>query len=816
MVRSAEVKAIVFAVGLLSGGAFADSFHDWAATPTMGWNSWDFYGTTVTEEQTKAQADYMAEHLLSHGWDLITVDIQWYAPTPEADGDYYNYDAASVDLMLDGYGRLQPATTRFPSAAGGVGFTNLAEYVHSKGLRFGIHIMRGIPRQAVIDDLPIYGTSYTAQDIADTSSTCSWNPDMYGVDMSRPGAQEYYDSLFSMYARWGVDFIKVDDLSRPYHTAEIEAIRAAIDKTGRPMVFSTSPGETPVSAGGHVMQNANQWRISDDFWDSWSAMYDQFQRLHDWTPYRGPGYFPDADMLPIGKVHASSSDSDGRETYFTEDEQYTLMCLWSIARSPLIHGGDMTQMDSFTLSLMTNDEVIAVNQYSTHNRQLFNTGTQITWVADAVDSSDKYLAVFNATESSAAVSVDLTALGYNGNCSIRSLWNQTDLGSFSGTFAPEINAHGAALYRISGDVVPTPWLSDIAATDGRVELAWETLETASSYNVKRARSESGPFAVISSNVTASAYTDSSAMNGTEYFYAVSAVVGGVESPDSNIRSEMVILSQNLARVVSWNLNAYSDSPTGASPTAGVSPVGVPYWNDTWIDGNDGSSMSDLRDNTGEATMVDISWSSVNTWYINGSHLGTDTDGTYNREMLNGYLNGTSTSVTLSQIPYNTYDLYVYFSSDVAGRTGSVTDGSRIYYFNTLGAVSVASGNAALVQATNTTTAGYSEACNYACFPGLTGTEQTVSCSIPSWGGIAAVQLVGRSAPVIHSVELEDGAVRLNWSADVYGTYQVQSKNSLSPTNDWGVVLRGLSGGISNSTDVVDGEASTEFYRIRGE
>ena len=208
--------------------------------------------------------------------------------------------------------------------------------------------------------------------------------------MSKPGAQAYYDSLMELVASWEVDFVKIDDLSRPYHLKEIEAIRTAINKTGRQIILSTSPGETPVGQGPHVRNHANQWRISDDFWDNWTALYEQFQRLHAWTPYRGPGHFPDADMLPLGKLQGGNNTSSGRNTNFTASEQNTMMTLWAIARSPLIHGGDMTQMDPNTLALLTNDEVIAVNQQSTHNRQLFRNGDLIAWAADAVGSAARF------------------------------------------------------------------------------------------------------------------------------------------------------------------------------------------------------------------------------------------------------------------------------------------------------------------------------------------------------------------------------------------------------------------------------------------
>ena len=354
----------------------------------MGWNSWDSFGTTLTEAQAKAQADYLAAHLKSHGWEYLVVDIQWYEPG--SSGHSYREGAP---LTMDGFGRLQPAPNKFPGSIDGAGFKPLADYVHSLGLKLGIHLMRGIPRNAVKANLPVHGTTFHAQDIANTASVCPWNPDMYGVDMSKPGAQAYYDSVFALIASWSVDYVKVNDIARPYHQneKEIEAIRLAIDHSGRPMVFSISPGETALSAAAHVREHANLWRISDDFWDTWTSLQEQFARLNNWNPHRRPGSWPDADMLPLGVLELGQ-----RSTRFTPDEQYTVMSLWSIARSPLMHGGDMTKTDDFTLSLLTNDEVLAVNQHSVNNRQLFAHDDLVAWTADVPGSPDKYLAVFNA------------------------------------------------------------------------------------------------------------------------------------------------------------------------------------------------------------------------------------------------------------------------------------------------------------------------------------------------------------------------------------------------------------------------------------
>jgi len=445
-------SSLLFAsIGILLSGFFAQAqsnntphFLQWAPTPPMGWNSWDSFATTITESQAKAEADYMAEHLLSHGWQYLVVDIQWYEPN--ATGFVYRNGAT---LTMDEYGRLLPAPNRFPSAADGSGFKALADYVHAKGLKFGIHMMRGIARQAVKQNTAILGSSAHAADIADIHSTCQWNGDMYGVDMSKPGAQEYYDSEFQQFADWGVDFVKIDDLSRPYHEAEIEAIRKAIDKTGRPIVFSTSPGETPLLQAAHISQHANMWRISDDFWDNWKSLKHQVDLTAKWTDWIGNGHYPDADMLPLGEIRQGKG-----KTRFTPDEQVTLVTLWSIFRSPLMFGGDLIKMDNATLALITNDEVLAVDQHSSNNRQLFRHNGQMAWVADVPNSPDKYLAVFNladkgsSSDNGTAVPVELTDLGFKGSCHIRDLWQHQDLTPVQETFAPTSPWHGAGLYRV--------------------------------------------------------------------------------------------------------------------------------------------------------------------------------------------------------------------------------------------------------------------------------------------------------------------------------------------------------------------------------
>ena len=370
-------------------------FHDWAATPPMGWNSWDCFGPTVTEAEVKANADYMAKYLKPYGWDYIVVDIRWYVGNDKAHG----YNEKDPDYVLDQYGRFMPAINRFPSAAGGKGFKPLADYLHKKGLKFGIHIMRGIPVIAVKQNLPIKGTNFTAKEIYSDKDQCTWLRDMYTVVPGKPGAQEYYNSLFELYAFWGLDFVKIDDLSSPiYFEGEIEMIRKAIERTGRKIVLSTSPGETPIAHADHVQKNANMWRTVGDFWDSWDQLKDHFEVFERWNKWRGYGAYPDGDMLPLGRIGIRAERGDPRMTAFTKDEQYTLMTLWSIFKSPLMFGGNLPDNDPFTLSLLTNKNVLKVLNESTNNKPIFTDKDKAAWMADEPQTGAKYLAVFNTTD----------------------------------------------------------------------------------------------------------------------------------------------------------------------------------------------------------------------------------------------------------------------------------------------------------------------------------------------------------------------------------------------------------------------------------
>jgi hypothetical protein len=352
---------------------------------------------------------------------------------------------------------------RFPSAADGRGFRPLADYIHGKGLKFGIHIMRGIPRQAVERNLPVKGTQYHAADVADRRNACRWNPDMWGVNMAKPGSQEYYDSLIELYTSWGVDFVKADDMgSHQYQPAEIQALSRAIAKSpvaarggSRPIVLSISPGPARLSAAAFLGQHAQMWRISDDFWDDWKLLRRQFELVRAWAPFAGVhDTWPDADMLPVGRLRITAKEGGGAPSRFTADEQRTMLTLWSIFRSPLIIGGELTTLDPSALALLANPEVIAVDQASSAGHESFRNDKVVAWTADAPGLNTFYVAVFNVTDAQQDFEVGWSTVGVSIKSPVlRDLWERKDSGAAL-TLAVRLRPHASVLYRVMAPPSP--------------------------------------------------------------------------------------------------------------------------------------------------------------------------------------------------------------------------------------------------------------------------------------------------------------------------------------------------------------------------
>ena len=421
-----------------------------AAKPPMGWNSWDCLGWEANETEVKASADFMNANLKQLGYEYIVVDQLWYGDSSASDFEDFVHERIPVkpSYRLDEYGRLWPDTIKYPSAKGQNGFKPMADYVHSLGLKFGVHLLRGIPWEASEKNLSIKGTEYKAASIAQPTKGCDWYDGFYGVDMSKPGAQEYYNSVFKLFAEWGIDFVKADDM---VNTAEIEGMGKAARLSGRDIVLSVVPGnDIPVS---FLKENVHMARTGYDFWDVWQMLKQGFPVAAKVAKDAGPGFWPDLDMLPIGKIgkKISYKGPDERIANFNISELHSLFSLWYISRAPLMIGGYLPEMDTTTMKLLKNEEALAVNRIGKNPRQVKFRNAIIIWTADVENSDDKFLAFFNQWESKEPVDIKVnwSDLGLNGKMyEVRDLWNQKDLGKFENSFSSEIEAHGAGLYRI--------------------------------------------------------------------------------------------------------------------------------------------------------------------------------------------------------------------------------------------------------------------------------------------------------------------------------------------------------------------------------
>ena len=427
-----------------------------AQRPPMGWNSWDCFSVTVTEEEVRQNADFVAKHLKKFGWEYIVVDLGWYAPG----ADHTNYKNENIPQLIDEFGRLIPDPEKFPSSATGAGFKPLADYVHSLGLKFGIHIMRGIPVQAVLQKCPVKGTDLTADQISYDRERCPWYNSLRTLNFAEKGAQEYYNSIFELYASWGVDYIKADDLNAwhevnnsdgsptgngsPYRIDDIEGIASAIKNWGRPMVLSISPGGPETTIINHLRKHTNLWRISADFWDEWGSLKKQMERCATWAPFIRPGHWPDADMLPLGYMPRGESGGQERFSNFTANEQKTVISLWCIFRSPLMFGGNLPQSPKETIVLLSNKDVLEINQYSKNNQRVYYDKQVQVWMAESTIAGAIYIAVFNVSDNDVLHKLKLESNPGIKSGKVEDLWENKTVNLDREL---SINAHGVRLIR---------------------------------------------------------------------------------------------------------------------------------------------------------------------------------------------------------------------------------------------------------------------------------------------------------------------------------------------------------------------------------
>ncbi|AWB66299.1 alpha-galactosidase [Saccharobesus litoralis] len=430
-----------------------------AQTPPMGWNSWDCYSVSINEDELKANADFIAKNLKQHGWEYVVLDLGWYCPS----ATHETYKQVDIPVEIDEFGRFIPCPEKFPSSKGGKGLKPIADYIHSLGLKFGIHIMRGLPMKAVAQKTPVKGTNVTADQIAYEREACPWFNSLRTLNFAKPEAQAYYDSIFELYAQWGVDYIKADDVNAwhevensdgsptgngsPYRIDDIEGISQAIKTCGREMVLSLSPGGPETTLINHLRSNSNLWRISADFWDEWGSLKKQMERCAIWAEFATEGHWPDADMLPIGYLPRGESGGTNRQSNFNSEELHTLMSLWCMARSPLMIGADLPTTDSDTIKLLQNDAVLAINKYSTNNRLVKSDNGIDVWAADSTKSDNSYVALFNKNDSTTQVTLNLAEVGLTAD-SAEELWQRYEVQLEGNAVTVAIKPHDVVVLKV--------------------------------------------------------------------------------------------------------------------------------------------------------------------------------------------------------------------------------------------------------------------------------------------------------------------------------------------------------------------------------
>lgn len=420
-----------------------------AMTPPLGWNSWDVFGSNVTEAEVRAGAVVMAERLLPAGYDTLVIDIAWYAPGSTAIGEQYK--RPDPHQLIDQWGRLVPDPERFPSSAGGQGFKPLAAWVHSLGLKLGIHVMRGIAIQAVEADTPILGSDRRARSIIKTEDRCVFYDGMYAVDMGRDGAMAYYQSVLDLYASWDIDFIKADDMTTwPQHYDEVKAFRHALDRSGRRMTLSLSPGACGYMERSFVNHAADMFRITGDLWDTWDALKNTFGACRTWKGHTGPGRWADCDMIPIGTINVRGEAGSGeRRDRFTPAERRTMLSLWSIFRSPLMLGCDLPRMDAETHALVTNPHMLRCNQASVGNDEVLHGPDVSVWTAADPASGDRWVAMFNLADQARTLSVEADRIGAAAGWTATDVWTGGRRALQGTSVSVEIEAHGVWFARCS-------------------------------------------------------------------------------------------------------------------------------------------------------------------------------------------------------------------------------------------------------------------------------------------------------------------------------------------------------------------------------
>jgi alpha-galactosidase len=386
-----------------------------ALTPPMGWNSWNIYASKVTQELVLANAKAMASSgLINHGWSYMNIDDVWQG---KRGGEFH---------------AILPDSTTFPNMQA------LCDEVHGLGLKIGTYSTPWIESYGH----HIGGSANNPEGIFErTKENIPRNKKLFPYMI---GTYTFVDNDVKQFAKWGFDYLKYD--WNPIELPETKKMYDALRASGRDIVFSLS-NSTPFASIGELSKVANAWRTGGDIRDNWRSLKSRLLTQDKWAPYAKPGHWNDPDMMILGYV---GWGKDIHPTLLTPDEQYSHMSAWCLQSVPLLLGNDLTKLDAFTLSLLTNDEVIEVNQdplgkQATTVSKIDSCGV----LAKDMEDGSKAVGLFNITDGvTRKLSVKWSELGITGKYIVRDLWRQKDLGTFEDEFSAEVKPHGVVMVRL--------------------------------------------------------------------------------------------------------------------------------------------------------------------------------------------------------------------------------------------------------------------------------------------------------------------------------------------------------------------------------
>lgn len=449
------------------------------SAPPLGWNSYDGFGCHIYESLCMEELAAFAQHFAPHGYEYFVIDNGWFSEQQLMEADGFKLPrvqhAEPEHVCIDDFGIPQPSVCFFPN-----GFRPIVDFGRAHGIKIGLHLMRGIPRKAVEANTPIKGTKFRARDIADVEDTCAWCDYMYGIDMSKPGAQAYLDSVIEQFAQWGVEFVKVDDVS--HRPAEVEGYVRAVETASGPICLSLSPGNHTNKRFLDTYRDSAMCRITKDIWDNQPDIDVAFNYWKSWQGLEEPGFYPDLDMIPFGELcvlkrpenfkrGANANFCAGQLMHhrctLTEAQKETFITQRAMSASPLMIGGRLHTMDPHSVRLLTHPDVLACNQngvmgadlrpspegleiFVTPERSLDATGMQ------RYEGSDRgWVGVFNRSAEPVRIALGPAQLGLKRRCDeaetpvhvLRDIWRGGEHQVVDDSVDIEIAAHGVAFYR---------------------------------------------------------------------------------------------------------------------------------------------------------------------------------------------------------------------------------------------------------------------------------------------------------------------------------------------------------------------------------